>query len=182
MKLCKPMKMSMKVHKDKCDGSGLMLNINKKKESIPNHSCSTMNALKDDFNIIMYSCTHDTEMWNGCIHRKHVVRLILAKEILAIWHESLYHSGARSRQTPTGLCKPDLRLFMHLLPFITNNKRNRNVDTSDVVARKYGEYLHGDNLDTYMCTYFYDEVYECSHCTEGETILNYRVLPTSSYN
>ena len=70
--------------------------------------------------------------------------------MIAIWHESLCHSGSKYIQTPTGLYKSDLKLFMYLWPFISNNQRNRNVGTTDGVARENGEYLHRDNLDTYI--------------------------------
>ena len=113
-----------------------------------------MHALEVVLSIMIYRCIHDTGIWNGCVYRKHIVRLISAKGMIAIWHESLYHSGSNSRQTPTGLCKSDLRLFMYLWPFITNNQRNRNVGTSDGVAREYSEYLHRNILDTYMCKVF----------------------------
>ena len=71
---------------------------------------------------------------------------------------------------------------MYLWPFIENNQRNRNVGTTDGVARKYDEYLHRDNLDTHVCKVFYDRVCEYPHCTEGETVINCRVVPNSSYN
>ena len=90
----KPMKQAMKVYEEKCDKSDLMCTNNKKQESIPNPSYSMMHALKDGFSIMMYSSTHDTQMSNGCVHRKHAVRLILNKGIRVMWHESLYHSGA----------------------------------------------------------------------------------------
>ena len=63
------MKMVMKVHEEKCAGSDLMLNVNKKQESIPNPSYSIMYALEEGFSIMMHSCTHDTEMWNSYVHK-----------------------------------------------------------------------------------------------------------------
>ena len=57
--------MAMKVHEDKCDGSDLMLKINKKQESIPNPFYAMMHALEEGLSIMMYRCTYDTEMWNG---------------------------------------------------------------------------------------------------------------------
>ena len=71
------MKSAMQVYDFLCDGSGLVININKKQESIPNPSSSMMHALEEGFSIMMYSCTHATEMWTGGVHRKHDVRLIL---------------------------------------------------------------------------------------------------------
>ena len=43
-----------------------------------------MHVLEDGFIIMVYSGTHDTNMINGCVHRKHVVRLILNKEMGAM--------------------------------------------------------------------------------------------------
>ena len=94
------MKMAMKVREDKCHGSGLMLNMNKKQKSIPNISYSMMYVLEDGFSIMMYSGTRDTKMFNGCVHKNHAVSLILNKGIGVMWYESLYHSGARSRERP----------------------------------------------------------------------------------
>ena len=56
-----------------------------------------MHALEDGFISMMYSCTYDTNMFNGCVHRKHADRLILNKEMGVMWYESLYHSGVKSR-------------------------------------------------------------------------------------
>ena len=93
-----------------------------------------MHTLEDRFSIMMCTCTHDTHKFNDCFHRKHAVRLILNKGMGVMWHEALYHSGAKSRVGPSGLVKPDLRLFMYLWPFIANNQRNRTVGTTDGVA------------------------------------------------
>ena len=83
-----------------------------KKKSMPNSSYLMMHALEEGFIIMLYSCRYDTIVWNDCVHRKHAVKLILTKEMVARWHESLYHSRDKSRQTPTGMCEPNLRLFM----------------------------------------------------------------------
>ena len=88
MILVRSMNVTMKVHKDNCGGSGLILNINKKQESIPNPSYSMMHAVEEKFSIMMYICTHETKMWNSCVYRKHDIRLIFAKEMVAMWHES----------------------------------------------------------------------------------------------
>ena len=49
------MKAAMKVHEEKCDGSSLMIDINKKQESIPNPSYSMTQALEEFFSIIMHN-------------------------------------------------------------------------------------------------------------------------------
>ena len=82
----------------------------------------------------MYNDTHDTKMFNGCVHINYSVRLILNKGMGVIWNESLYHPGKKTRQSPSGLVKADLRLFMYLWPKVANNKRNRTAGTTDGVA------------------------------------------------
>ena len=147
------MKQAMKVREDKCDKSDLMCTTNKKQESIPNPLYLMMHELADGLSIMMYSGTHDTNMSNDCVHRNHTVRLILNKGMRFMRHESLYHPGAKSRQTPSRLVKVDLRLFMYLWLDIANNQRNRHVGTTDSVVREYGEYLHRDHLDKYMLNF-----------------------------
>ena len=97
MRVIRLMKAVMKVHEENCDSNDLMLKINKKQESIPNPSYLMMCVLEEGFSIIIYICTYDTEMWNGCVHMKHAVRLILEKGMVAMCHESLDHFGTKSR-------------------------------------------------------------------------------------
>ena len=110
------MKQIMSAHGVTCDKSNLMCNKNNKKEVILNPSYSMMHAPMDGFDIVMYRGTHDNNVSNGCVHRHHAVRLILKKRMGAMWHESLYHSGAKSRLGPSGLGKPDLRLLIYVWP------------------------------------------------------------------
>ena len=70
------MKQSMAIHVVKCDKSDFMCNKNKKQEVIPTPSYLMMHALEDGFSIVMYSDTHDNNMFNGCVHRNHAVKLI----------------------------------------------------------------------------------------------------------
>ena len=72
MRLSRPIKLVMKVHEAKCDSnsSRLMLNIDKKPESILNSSYSMIHTLEESFSIMMYSCIHNTETKNGCVHNE----------------------------------------------------------------------------------------------------------------
>ena len=81
----KSMKMPMKVYDLKCNGNGLISNMNKKQEIIPILSYSIMHALKEAFSIMRYSCTHDTDMWDGYVHMKYAIRLISPKGISTMW-------------------------------------------------------------------------------------------------
>ena len=119
-----------------------MCDKNKKQEGVPNPSYSMMHALEDSFSLVIYNGgTHDTNMFNGCVHWNHAVRLTLKKGKGAMWHETLYHSGAKSRERPIWLKKTDLRLFMYLWPCIANIQRNINIGTTDGVAREFSELL-----------------------------------------
>ena len=129
----------------------------------------------------MYSGTHDTNMYNGCVHRNYVVRLILKKGHGVMWHESVYHSGAKSRIGPSEFVKPDLILFMYLWPKVANNQQNKTGCTTDGVAREFGELLYRNIIDNFMCPEFYDEVCECPQCMEGETVFNCTCVPIISW-
>ena len=108
--------------------------------------------------------------------------LILNKGMEVMWHESFYHSGENSKKSSSGLVKADLRIFMYLWPFISKNQRNRNVGNTDGVVRECGEYFHRDKLDKYMCKYFYDDPCKCPQCMEGETIIDFICVPSTSFN
>ena len=51
-----------------------------------------------------------------------------------IWHESLYHLGAKSRNNPDPSL--DMRFFSYIWPRIKNNQRNRTVGTTYGLARE----------------------------------------------
>ena len=153
----------------------------------PNY-LSTRHASRHEPNVLspghdsQQQFTHNTNMFNGCVHRKHAVSLILKKGKGVMWHEALYHSGAKFRESPIGRVKSGLRLFMYLWPFISKNQRNRTVGTTDGVAREFGELLYRNNLDEFMCPDFYDEVCEYPHCMEGETVIDCTCVPSISFN
>ena len=99
-----------------------------------------------------------------------------------MWHEELHHSVAKPRVGPSGHVTPDLRFFMYLWLFIFKSQRNRSVGTHDVVAREYGDYVYRDKLDKYMHKDFYNEIWECTQCMEGETVLDCRCVPNTLFN
>ena len=98
------------------------------------------------------------------------------------WYEPLYHSGKKSRESPSELVRPDLKLFMYLWPKITNNQRDRAIGTTIGAARDYGEYLHQDKLDKYMCKDVYDDACECNQCMKGETVIDCTCVPSTLFN
>ena len=76
----------------------------------PKPSYSMMHSLKDGFSILMYSGTHQLNLGQDiCLHKYNAVRIILPEWIATIWHESLFHAGAKSTE---GL--QDMRFFIHM--------------------------------------------------------------------
>ena len=62
------------------------------------------------------------------------------------------------------------------------NQINRNIGSTDSVAREFGEYFHRDKLDVHMCKYVYDEECVCPDSMEVETMIDCRDVRTTSYN
>jgi hypothetical protein len=84
-------------------------------------SYSIMHSLREGFSIVMYSGTHRVNLANQSLHmhKGNGVRLHLPPWMCLIWHESLYHSGAKSRDTPT--YQFDMR-FLHTFDHISQIK------------------------------------------------------------
>ena len=65
-------------------------------------SYSIMHSLKEGFSIVMYSGTHRVNLDDNSLHmhKGNGVRLHIPPWMCLVWHESIYHSGAKSRNTP----------------------------------------------------------------------------------
>ena len=74
-------------------------------------SYSIMHSLRQGFSIVMYSGTHRVNLDDNSLrmHKANGVRLHLPPWMYLVWHESLYHSGAKSRNTPR--YQFDMRFF-----------------------------------------------------------------------
>ena len=70
-----------------------------------------MHALKDGFNIVMFSNTHNNQEQPYTIHKSMGIRLVLRYGMSLIWNGFLLHCGGRSRQTKYGCHLNDLRWF-----------------------------------------------------------------------
>ena len=80
------------------------------KEDMPTKpSYSSMHSLEDGFSILMYSGTHQLKLRpDMCLHKYNNVGIILLELMSIIWHESLSHAGAKSRDTQ------DMRFFLYM--------------------------------------------------------------------
>ena len=167
---------SLKIHKSYLKDMNMYEDSNMKSEMPPKPSYSLMHSLKDGFSILMYSGSHRTKLCKAmCMHKYNAVRIILPEWMAIIWHESLFHAGAKSRE---GL--QDMRLFSYIWPEVFGNARNRTKGSTDGVAREYGDQVYRDDITNKICKDFYEEDPDCGNCSKEAEILDLRgVLPHS---
>ena len=105
-------------------------------ESMPTTpSYSIMHSLRDGFEILMYSGSHRLKLSPRlCLHHADAVRIILPEWMMIIWHESLYHAGAKSRNN-----SEDMRFFSYVYPDNDRSAYSRTKGTTDGVAREIGD-------------------------------------------
>ena len=71
---------------------------NLKEDMPPNPSYSLIHSLEEGFSILMYAGTHRAKLRPDIyMHKYNAVRIILPEWMAIIWHESLFHAGAKSR-------------------------------------------------------------------------------------
>ena len=96
-----------------------------------------------------------------------------------VWLESLYHSGAKSRDTPR--YQEDVRFFAYIWPYIINQARNRTTGTTDGVARETGEQVYREGIHYHTCPDIHEEQPTCVHCNRRETVVDLRGISPQSY-
>ena len=148
------------------------------KQDMPtNPSYSLMHSLEEGFSILMYSGTHRTKLRpDMCMHKYSAVRIILPPWMAIIWHESLFHAGAKCRN---GL--QDMRYFSYIWPDVGGNSRNRTKGSTDGVAREQGDQVYRDNITKKICEDFYEQEPGCSKCSNEAGILDLSSIPPLSY-
>ena len=141
-----------------------------------------MHAIEDGFIIMIYSSTHDTKMVNGFIHRKHAVRLFLNKGMRVMWHESLYHSGAKSRKVLVDLWKLTwdyLYIFGLLLQTVYETEM---LVLLMVLSENMVNISIEINWINTCVKIFYDDPFECPQCIEWDTVIDCICVPNASFN
>jgi phosphotransferase system IIA component len=143
-------------------------------------SYSIMHSLREGFSIVIHSGTHRVNLDDQSLrmHKANGVRLHLPPWMCLIWHESLYHSGAKSRDTPR--YQFDMRFFSYIWPYIANQARNRTAGTIDGVARETGEQVYREGITYHTCQDIYKEHPTCVHCKRRETVVDLRGIPPTS--
>ena len=96
-----------------------------------------------------------------------------------IWHEGIFHSGAKSRNTPDP--QQDLRFFSFVWPYIESSRGNRTSISCDGVNRSCGSRVHCENIHKQTCEYLYENNDQCPHCRNEEMIIDLRTISRNSY-
>ena len=140
-------------------------------------SFSMMHALKERFQILMYSGSHRVKLSpERCLHNRNAVRIILPEHMAIIWHESLFHAGAKSRPD-----LEDLRFFSYVWPENSSKKVRRTKGTNDGVAREIGEQVYRNNITNLICNDLYKGKKECLQCRSWEQVIDLQDIPKNSY-
>ena len=142
-------------------------------------SFSFMHSLKDGFEIVMYSGSHRVNFSPRlCLHRASAIRIILAEWMMIIWHESLFHAGAKSRSNNT----QDMRFFSYVWPDNDSVSSDRTKGTTDGVARENGDQVYRKDITNKICPDMYKALPRCNCCRQDGITLDLRDIPANSYN
>ena len=68
-------------------------------EVIDHPSFSVMHTMSDGFSIKSWSATHSTAPEEGQLHQQNCVRIVVPPDMILVWHQRLFHAGARCRLT-----------------------------------------------------------------------------------
>ena len=142
------------------------------------------------------------------LHQKNAVRLVLPSNMLLIWHERLYHGGAKSRLLPDPIHPRPNRKSYHvdtreadMSPSRRHEPRRPYVGMEDMrifrmIYNDMGKEQHtrgdtnvsiGDTLyyrDQMFCPYYFEEDrrrIQCPHCARGNIELNLTTLGFHKY-
>ena len=95
-------------------------------------SYSMMLSLDDGYQLVLYSCTHNTDLSKLKVHRNSVLRIILGPNMGTMWHEALLHNASKSRINPTtGETSIDMRLHSYVWQNVTESKKKDTISRSE---------------------------------------------------
>ena len=172
-KIKKKLNKKMSLHAANLQHHGYYRNSNLKCNMPSRPSFSMLHSFSQGFAIVLYSRSHKVDLSpNMCLHKDCAVRLVLGPEMVVIWHEGLYHSGSKSRDTPDP--QMDRRFFAYLWPYVKSNSRNRQAGSCDGVARASGDAVFRDDIHKCTCKHLYTErgLHPCQYCKEDEILID----------
>ena len=95
-KIKKKLNKKMTLHAANLEHHGYYRNSNLKCNMPSRPSFSMLHSFSQGFSIVLYSRSHKVDLSpNMCLHKDCAVRLVLGPEMVVIWHEGLYPSGAK---------------------------------------------------------------------------------------
>ena len=148
----------------------------------PTPSYSIMHSLQEGFSILMYSGSHRVNLHPGLhLHHCNAVKIILPPNMMIIWHEALFHAGAKSRKTPQGAHKEDLRFFSYIWPKVDYPPDSRMHGRTDGVLRESGDQVYREDITHKICPQMYKARPTCQHCMVPSQVLDLREIADTSY-
>ena len=141
-----------------------------------------LHSFSDGCSLVLYSRSHKINLSRKiCLHRDCAVRLVLGAEMAVSYHEGLYTSGGKSRNTPSPMV--DRRFFAYLWPYVQSNHKNRQAGSCDGVARVSGDEVFRVDIHKCTCKYLYTDKYNpCQHCRDEEMVIDLRGIQPHSYS
>jgi len=170
-------------------------------EEIDQPSYSVMHAMSDGFSIKFWSATHRTAPEEGQLHQQNCVRIVVPPDMILVWHQRLFHAGARCRLTK---CNQEGRYGFHLSTADADKSPSRKREpqrpyTCLEDARMFGyincpegkQFLRGTDgkvssgdrlyMKKQLFCSSYDETGECDDCDKGEYVLDLSFIECGQY-
>jgi len=148
-------------------------------------SYSFMHSLEDGFEIVMYSCTHNTRLDGDLIIHKHQgTRLILGANMSLGYNEATLHGASKSREytdeNGNSHTQEDMCLFNYAWPQAQNNTRTRNAGTTDGIAREYGREVYREQARRCVCNQLHADPPSCLECLQPQNVIDLRTISDDS--
>ena len=179
----KAQKWIMKAHKNFLKQMKFYLPCNLLTSMPSKPSYSIMHSLREGFSILMYSGSHRVNLQDWfCLHHANAIKIILPPDMMIIWHEALFHAGAKSRNNQDGIPQEDLRFFSYVWPKVNYTPGSRMNDRTDGVLRESGDRVYRENISRKICREMYKSRTGCQYCNIPSEVLDLRHIPKHSYN
>lgn len=148
-------------------------------------SYSFIHSLKEGFELVMYSCTHNTWLDGELsIHKNQVARLILAPDMSLRYHEATLHGVSKSRQFSDEndiiQIQEDMCFFNYSWPETQNNSQTRIAGTTNGITREYGHNVYCDYARIYVCPNLHADPSSFLECLQPQNAIDLRTIPAVS--
>ena len=174
-------KQKLKIHRNYLKSMNFYLPCNLLSSMPATPSFSIMHSLREGFSIHMYSGSHRVNIHEWLqMHHPNAIEIILPPWMMIIWHEALFHAGAKSRGTQEGT-QEDLRFFSYVWPKVKYPDGSRMTQRTDGVLRESGDRVYREDINQKICKDMYSSRPTCQYCRMPSQVLDLRDIPPNSY-